>query len=59
VVAVVIDEPSVGGYYGGDVAAPVFSAVTGSALRTLNIAPDANSTQLVQSNAIQPVNFQR
>lgn len=59
VVAVVIDEPSVGGHYGGDVAAPVFSAVTGSALRTLNIPPDANSTQLVQSNAIQPVNFQR
>jgi len=59
VVAVVIDEPTVGGHYGGDVAAPVFSAVTRSALRTLNIAPDANSTQLVQSNAIQPVNFQR
>jgi cell division protein FtsI (penicillin-binding protein 3) len=59
VVAVVIDEPTVGGHYGGDVAAPVFSAVTGSALRIMNIAPDANSTQLVQSNAIQPVNFQR
>lgn len=59
VVAVVIDEPTVGGHYGGDVAAPVFSAVTGSALRVLNIAPDANSTQLVQSNAIQQVNFQR
>ena len=59
VVAVVIDEPTVGGHYGGDVAAPVFSAVTRSALRTLNIAPDANSTQLVQSNVIQQVNFQR
>jgi cell division protein FtsI (penicillin-binding protein 3) len=59
VVAVVIDEPTVGGHYGGDVAAPVFSALTHSTLRVLNIAPDANSTQLVQSNAIQQVNFQR
>ena len=30
---VVIDEPSAGKYYGGDVAAPVFSAVLGGALR--------------------------
>jgi cell division protein FtsI (penicillin-binding protein 3) len=59
VVAVVIDEPTAGGHYGGDVAAPVFSAVTNAALKTLNIAPDANSTQLVQNNGIQQVNYQR
>jgi cell division protein FtsI (penicillin-binding protein 3) len=59
VVAVVIDEPTVGGHYGGDVAAPVFSAVTSSTLRALNIPPDANSTQLVQNNMLQQVNFQR
>ena len=59
VVAVVIDEPSAGGYYGGDVAAPVFSAVTKATLKTLNIAPDANATQLVQTNGVQQVNFQR
>ncbi|HTY49931.1 MAG TPA: penicillin-binding transpeptidase domain-containing protein [Steroidobacteraceae bacterium] len=38
---VVIDEPDAGGlYYGGDVAAPVFSAVVGGALRFLGVAPD-------------------
>jgi len=41
VLAVMVDEPSAGKYYGGDVAAPVFSAVMNDALRTLNIAPDA------------------
>jgi len=41
IVAVMIDEPSTGVYYGGDVAAPVFSSVMGSALRMLGAAPDA------------------
>jgi len=41
VLAVLIDEPRVGGYYGGEVAAPVFARVMASALRLLNIAPDA------------------
>jgi cell division protein FtsI (penicillin-binding protein 3) len=38
---VVIDEPGAGKYYGGDVAAPVFSGVVGGALRLLAVAPDA------------------
>ena len=37
---VVIDTPGAGQYYGGDVAAPVFSAVMGPALRLLGVAPD-------------------
>jgi cell division protein FtsI (penicillin-binding protein 3) len=41
VVAVMIDEPSAGQYYGGAVAAPVFSTVTGTALRTLGVPTDA------------------
>jgi cell division protein FtsI (penicillin-binding protein 3) len=41
VVAVMIDEPTAGEYYGGAVAAPVFSTVTGSALRMLGVATDA------------------
>ena len=41
VVAVMIDEPSAGQYYGGTVAAPVFSAVTGPALRMLGVPTDA------------------
>jgi cell division protein FtsI (penicillin-binding protein 3) len=41
VVAVMIDEPSAGEYYGGAVAAPVFSAVMAGALRALAVPPDA------------------
>ena len=41
VTVVTIDEPGSGKYYGGEAAAPVFSRVTGEAMRLLNIAPDA------------------
>jgi cell division protein FtsI (penicillin-binding protein 3) len=41
---VIIDEPGAGKYYGGDVAAPVFSGVVGGALRLLAVAPDAPVT---------------
>ena len=37
---VVIDEPSAGKHRGGDVAAPVFSAVLGGALRLIGVPPD-------------------
>lgn len=39
-VLVMIDEPRGALYYGGDVAAPVFSAVTAGALRLMSVAPD-------------------
>ena len=42
VVAVMVDEPSNGVYYGGAVAAPVFSQVVGQTLRLLNVPPDAD-----------------
>jgi len=38
---VIIDEPSAGKFYGGEVAAPVFSGVVGGALRLLAVPPDA------------------
>jgi cell division protein FtsI (penicillin-binding protein 3) len=41
VIVVVIDEPQGEAYYGGDVAAPVFSRVAGGALRVLAVPPDA------------------
>ena len=41
IVAVMIDEPSGGAHFGGDVAGPVFSGVMGGALRTLGIPQDA------------------
>ena len=41
IMAVMIDEPTGGDYYGGSVAGPVFSNVMGSALRMLNVPTDA------------------
>ena len=43
VIAVMIDEPGGKQYYGGEVAAPVFSSVMAGALRLLGVAPDAPS----------------
>ena len=40
VVAVMIDEPSNGHYFGGDVAAPVFSQTVQQTLRMLEVQPD-------------------
>ncbi len=40
-IVVMIDDPQGDAYYGGDVSAPVFAKIMESALRTLNIAPDA------------------
>ena len=47
VVAVMLDEPSNGKYFGGDVAAPVFSSVVGGTLRQLGVAPDAPMKPIV------------
>ncbi len=41
IVAVMIDEPNNGAYYGGIVAAPVFSLVAGQTLHELNVPNDA------------------
>jgi cell division protein FtsI (penicillin-binding protein 3) len=47
VVAVMIDEPSAGQYYGGSVAAPVFSSVTGASLRLLGVPADAPANNVI------------
>jgi len=47
IVAVAIDEPSAGQYYGGAVAAPVFGAVTAGALRILSVPTDAPLNNVV------------
>jgi len=44
VMVVMIDEPSAGQYYGGLVAAPVFSKVMSSTLRILGVTPDQENT---------------
>ena len=50
---VIVDEPSAGSYYGGEVAAPVFASVMSGALRLLAIPPDdlqsIPATTLVQA----------
>jgi cell division protein FtsI (penicillin-binding protein 3) len=51
---VVIDEPTAGKYMGGDVSAPVFSAVLGGALRLMGVAPD-DSAPLAPLSTAQTV----
>ncbi|MCK4710416.1 MAG: penicillin-binding protein 2, partial [Gammaproteobacteria bacterium] len=46
VMAVMIDEPKMNGYYGGQVAAPVFREVLTHALRLMNISPDDLSASM-------------
>jgi cell division protein FtsI (penicillin-binding protein 3) len=47
IVAVMLDEPGAGQYYGGAVAAPVFSSVMAGSLRLLGIKPDAPLNNVV------------
>ena len=47
VVAVMVDEPTAGQYYGGDVAAPVFSQTVQQTLRFLGVQPDMAVKPLV------------
>nr|WP_236651111.1 penicillin-binding protein 2 [Aquabacterium fontiphilum] len=55
VVAVMVDEPSNGKYYGGAVAAPVFSQVVQQTLSRLNVLPDqAVEPRIVASERLVP-----
>ncbi len=47
VIAVMVDEPSAGDYYGGLVAAPVFAKVMAGSLRVYGVAPDREDTMPV------------
>ncbi|UDG82230.1 peptidoglycan D,D-transpeptidase FtsI family protein [Candidatus Vallotia cooleyia] len=49
VVAVSVDEPTVGSHFGGQVSGPIFSAIAGDTLRSLNVPPDVPVKQLVVS----------
>ena len=53
VVAVMIDEPSNGKYYGGDVAAPVFSEAVQQTLRVLGVQPDMAVKPQVVTQAVE------
>lgn len=53
VVAVMVDEPSNGLHYGGDVAAPVFSQVVQQTLRMMGVAPDLDVKPQIVTTAVQ------
>jgi cell division protein FtsI (penicillin-binding protein 3) len=56
VAVVVINDPRGAQYYGGDVAAPVFAAVIGKALRMYGVAPDAipeHGSMLISRAAVE------
>ena len=55
VVAVMIDEPSAGKYFGGEVAAPVFAQVMAGSLRSLGVAPDAPLKPVQVARDVTPV----
>ena len=52
IVGVMLDEPSAGQYYGGLVAAPVFSEVVQQTLRMMNVAPDLAVKPLVVAKGV-------
>ena len=53
IVAVMLDEPSNGKYYGGEVAAPVFSATVQQTLRMLGVQPDMNVKPQIVVQAVE------
>jgi len=53
VVAVMIDEPSNGKYFGGDVAAPVFSETVQQTLRMMGVQPDMSVRPQVVAEAVE------
>ncbi|SES81252.1 peptidoglycan synthetase FtsI [Nitrosomonas marina] len=54
IIAVMLDEPSAGKYFGGAVAAPVFSQVMSGALRILNVPHDAAANNIVRYLFVSP-----
>ena len=53
IVAVMIDEPRAGKYFGGDVAAPVFSEVVQQALRIKGVQPDMSVKPQIVTEAVE------
>ncbi|MEO5795449.1 MAG: penicillin-binding protein 2 [Rhodoferax sp.] len=52
IVAVMVDEPSAGSYYGGIVAAPVFSEVVQQTLRMMGVQPDLDVKAQIVSKSV-------
>ncbi len=52
IVAVMIDEPTVGGHYAGPVAGPVFAAIMQNVLRSLNVVPDSSVMNIIPDEGV-------
>jgi cell division protein FtsI (penicillin-binding protein 3) len=52
VVAVMVDEPSAGQYFGGTVAGPVFGQVVEQTLRMMGVQPDVDVKQQIVTQAL-------
>ncbi|MET0520180.1 MAG: penicillin-binding protein 2 [Burkholderiaceae bacterium] len=56
IVAVMVDEPTNGQYFGGAVSGPVFSKVVAQTLRLMGVPPDLDvKTQILASQKVQAV----
>jgi cell division protein FtsI (penicillin-binding protein 3) len=55
VVAVMVDEPGNGKFYGGDVAAPVFSEVVQQTLRMMGVQPDVDVQPQILTQQVEAV----
>ena len=53
IVGVMLDEPSAGRYFGGDVAAPVFSETVQQTLRMMNVQPDMAVRPTIVAKAVE------
>jgi cell division protein FtsI (penicillin-binding protein 3) len=53
IVGVMLDEPSNGKYFGGDVAAPVFSETVQQTLRMLGVQPDMAVRPQIQADTVE------
>ena len=53
VVGVMLDEPTAGKYFGGEVAAPVFSETVQQTLRVMGVQPDIAIKPQIVANAVQ------
>ena len=53
IVGVMLDEPSAGKYYGGEVAAPVFSETVQQTLRVMGVQPDISIRPQIVAHAVE------
>lgn len=53
IVGVMLDEPSAGKYYGGEVAAPVFSETVQQTLRVMGVQPDINIRPQIVAKTVE------